>query len=330
VQQSFSKFSLFSGLAMALAILAIGAWLKSLPNRPDRPERIGAVHFQPVNFDPAGFAPLRLVGAWEVEVDDPRFGGVSAVAVDHGRLLALTDSGTLIQLPMPGGGQEAIVRDLPAGPANSGSKINRDSEALARDPAGRGWWVAFEQWHQLWLYDPGFSRALIRIDFGRHRWSDNKGIEAMIAADDGLLIFPERGEEWLRIRGDSMEAGRLVSPYGYLSDGVRIPDGTILLVTREMGPAGLAKRLVTVEPEGSSKTLRSLARLELGALDNVEAIASEPGTNGAIRLWCMTDNDFRRGQRTLLVALDYVPIARHDKSPATGAGLLQKPSVKTP
>jgi len=325
VQQSFSISRLFSGLAMALAILAIGVWLKSLPNRSDRPERIAAVHFRPVNFDPAGFAPLRLVGAWEVEVDDPRFGGVSAVAIDHGRLLALTDSGTLIQLPMPGRGRGAIVRDLPAGPANSGSKINRDSEALARDPAGRGWWVAFEQWHQLWLYDHDFSRALARIDFGRHRWSDNKGIEAMIADDGGLLIFPERGEEWLRIRGKSMEAGHLVSHYGYVSDGVRIPDGTILLVTREMDLAGLAKRLVTVEQEGSSKALRPLARLELGALDNVEAIASEPGINGAIRLWCMTDNDFRRGQRTLLVALDYMPPARHDKSPAKNAGLLQKP-----
>ena len=145
VQQLFSKASLFSYLAIALILFAIHCWLRSMPDRTEGPERSAAVRFTPVRYDPVGFAPLRVVGAWTVALDDPRFGGVSALAIDRGQLLAVTDSGSVIRLPMPGAGGRATVRDLPAGPGNSSFKSNRDSEALARDPEGRGWWVAFER-----------------------------------------------------------------------------------------------------------------------------------------------------------------------------------------
>src|SRR5690606_15457194 len=126
-------------------------------------------------------------------------GGISALASDRGRLLALTDSGTLVRLPRPGQGNRASLRDLPSGPGNPGFKRNRDSEALARDPAGRGWWVAFEQWHQLWLFDAGFDRVLGRIDLGRGRWRANRGVEAMAADPAGLILFAEGSAEWWRI-----------------------------------------------------------------------------------------------------------------------------------
>jgi hypothetical protein len=307
VQPMFMKINIFSGLAMFLTVMAFDSWLKTVPSRSDRPARLAAVSFVPVTFDQAGFAPLRLAGAWEVEVDDPRFGGVSALAVNGDQLLALTDSGTLVRLPRPGSQGQALVRDLLAGPGTPRFKSNRDSEALARDPAGRGWWVAFEQWHQLWLYDRDFRRPLARIDLGRRRWSDNRGVEAMSADGRGLRLFPEPGDEWLRIDGPRIQNHRLVSRYGYISDAVRLPDGRLLLVARKFGLAGIAKRLVAVEGEGSSPKLRSVARLGLGPIDNVEAIAAEPLGPGGTRLWLMTDNDFRRGQRTLLVALDLPP-----------------------
>lgn len=335
MQQSFRKSGFFSSLVVGLilfaVILALGLWLRGTPNRADRPARVAAVRFVPVPFEPSGFAPLRLAGAWQVEVDDPRFGGVSALAIDQGRLLALTDSGSLVRLPMPGGGSDALLSDLPAGPGAPGFKANRDSEALARDPAGRGWWVAFEQWHQLWLYDPQFNLALAKIDLGANRWSDNKGVEAMIANGDGLLLFSERGDEWLSIRGGHVRSHAYSSRFGYISDGVRTPDGRLLLVARKMALAGLAKRLVEVKEAAGAVELRSLARLELGPLDNVEAIATEPTSGGGMRFWLMTDNDFQRRKQTLLVALDLKPpIARRDESPAQSAGLSRKPTFEAP
>lgn len=303
LQQMFRKASLFSYLAIFLAVMAFDAWLKTVEARGDGPVREAAVRFQPVRFAASGFAPLRLAGVWAMQVDDPRFGGVSALAVDGKALLALTDSGTLIRFPPPGREGRALVRDLPAVPGIPRFKVNRDSEALARDPGGRGWWVAFEHWHQLRLYDPGFRHALARIDLGQNRWPANRGVEAMVAGADGLLLFPEIGGEWLRLTGKQLRSGRLDNPFGYIADGLRLPNGRLLLVTRQFGVAGIAKHLAIAEVSNGKLGLRSLASLGLGATDNVEAIAAEPRANGT-RLWLMTDNDFRARAPTYLVALD--------------------------
>jgi hypothetical protein len=230
---------------------------------------------------------------------------VSALAIDRGRLLALTDSGTLIAFPKPGRPGPALVRDLPAGPGDPAFKRNRDSEALARDPAGRGWWVAFEHWNQLWLYDRAFRRAEERIDLGRQRWRRNSGIEALIADDGEMLLFPETGREWVRLRRGQAGAQPLAGRFGQVGDAVRLADDRLLLVYRKPGLAGFTKLLVVAEAgKGGALVLRPLARLGLGATDNVEAIAVEPRPGGA-RLWLMTDNDFRARAPTYLVALDW-------------------------
>ena len=305
VQPRFRKVKYFNSLLLAAIILAAHGWLQAIANRADRPDAIAAVRFAPIASASAGFAPLRLAGAWRVEVGDSRFGGVSALAIDRRRLLALTDSGTLVRLPRPGQGKRASLRDLPAGPGNPGFKRNRDSEALARDPRGRGWWVAFEQWHQLWLFDAGFERVLGTVDLGRGRWRANRGIEAMAADPAGLILFAEESAQWWRIGAGGGEGPRrLVNRFGLIAEAARLPDGRLLLVTRKPGLAGLVKRLLLVDENGQEPVLRSLARLELGATANVEALAAEPRAGGGTRLWLMTDNDFRPRTPTLLVALD--------------------------
>ena len=303
LQPIFRKARFFSYLALFVAVMAFDAWLQTVEVRSDGPAREAAIRFEPVQFADSRFAPLLLVGVWTVRVDDPRFGGVSALALDGDQLVALTDSGSVIRFPKPGHGRAAFVRDLPAGPGAGQLKVNRDSEALARDPGGRGWWVAFEHWHQLWLYDPSFRRALSRVDLGKYRWGANRGVEGVIATSGGLLLFPEDGAEWHRLTGNRLQSHRLDNADGDIADGLRLPDGRLLLVTRQFGVMGITKRLVVAEEKGGRLTLRPLARLGLGATDNVEAIAAEPRPSGT-RLWLMTDNDFRPRAPTYLVALD--------------------------
>ena len=64
-----------------------------------------------------------------------------------------------------------------------------------------------------------------------------------------------------------------------------------------------------------------MACVPKAAFDNYEGMAIAPRPDGGWRFWLITDDGHRVMARTLLVALDYVPPARHDKSPATGAGL---------
>lgn len=308
MQPLFSKTNIFSGLAMLLLVMAFDAWLATFPNREGGPERAAAVRFEPIELGRAGFAPLRLAGAWRVSVDDPRFGGVSALALDGGGLLALTDSGSLVWVPKPGTGVSAVVRDLPDGPGDPGFKRNRDSEALARDPQGRGWWVAFENRHQLWLYDRTFRRTLARVPLPARQWRANRGIEAMAAGPDGLLLLRETGRQAYRLVDGRISPLAIGNPLGSLSDAAILPDGRLLLVVRNVGLTGVDNQLAESRREtGGRVVVRRLSRLTLGPFDNVEALAIEPRRDGGARLWLMTDNDFRKGVPTLLVALDLPP-----------------------
>jgi hypothetical protein len=305
VQRLFSKASLFSYLTLVILLLAGHLWLRSMPNRTDAPDRSAEVRFTPIKLDPSGFSPLRLAGAWSVEVADPRFGGVSALAIDGGKLLAVTDSGSVIWLPRPGEAGRATIRDLPAGPGNASFKYNRDSEALARDPQGRGWWVAFERWNQLWLYDAGFRRALARLDLGAGRWPANAGIEGLAVQGRDLVLFPESGTEWL-VAGDGRTSRhQMANDFGSVADALRLPSGRLLLVTRQVTASGLAKRIAeAVRAPGGGMMLRQVADLPLAATDNVEGMAAEPLGGGGTRLWLVTDDDFRPRKATLLLALD--------------------------
>ena len=306
MQALFSKFNIFSNLALFLMVMGFDHWLMTVPNRSDRPDRTVAVRFEPARFEAGDFAPLRLAGAWQVMVDDPRFGGISALAVDRGHLLALTDSGSLVRFPKPGEpSSRALLRDLPAGPGSPRFKSSRDSEALARDPGGRGWWVAFENHHQLWLYDQEFRRPLGRLRLPARGWRVNRGIEGMIAASGGLLLFHEGGQTLLRPSEGRTEFLSVDNRFGALSDAAMLPDGRLLLIARNVRLGGVDNRLVEgTWLKNGLMAVRPFSELGLGPLDNVEALAAEPLGHGGVRLWLMTDNDFRPGRATVLVALD--------------------------
>ena len=301
LQPPFRKTVFFSHLILLAAIGSFAWRLDSLPDRPGLPRRTVAIHFEPVRLDAARFAPLRLAGAWRMTGDDSRFGGVSALAIDQAGLIALTDAGAVIRFARPSADSAAAqIIDLPSGPGRPGFKRNRDAEALVRDAAGRGWWVAFENHHQLWLYSPGFSRALGHIDFGRRRWPRNQGIEGMLAAPGELTVLPEAGGEVIRLQRAGETRSLIRNPVGRISDAARLPGGHILLLARKPTVSGFHNALVPLLP---GDQLGKPIVLGLGALDNAEAIAVEP-ISGRTRLWLMTDDNFRWPMRTLLVALD--------------------------
>lgn len=273
----FRKASFISGLAVAAAIFGTAGYFRSHRPPLDLSSARVALRYQPVAIG-AMPSPARLVGAWEVTAADARFGGVSGLAIDRGRLLALTDTGMLLWLDRPGTQQPmATIRALPAVAGNPSSKIGRDSEALVRDPAGRGWWVAFEQIHRLVLYDATFTRVIDRLPVIGARFAPNQGVEA-IYSSDGMI-------NWI-----AESTG--------VSDAASLPGGGEMTLRRRFGLRGFRAQLV-----GGG---RSIA-LPLDWSDNPEALTVEPLPDGGTRLWIMTDNDFTAWRRTLLVAIDLPP-----------------------
>ena len=303
MQQIFSKFGLFGAVLLGGLVVGAHPYLRGFSDRETRPDALAVVHFTPQQFARDAARPLRIAGAWRLTSAEPRLGGVSALAIDRGDLLALSDSGVVIRLPKPGvGRQSAAFHDLPDGPGPKRFKSGRDSEALALDRAGRGWWVAFENHQAAWLFDRDFKRVEQRIGLGRFGWPANTGAEGALSTGAGLWLFPEEGRELVRIAVDG--AARriaLTNSADRVADVAIVPDGRIIVLARSFSPAGFSARLLMLD----GNRLAPLASLRLGRLDNPEAIAAEALPGGGTRLWVMTDNDFRRRVPTLLIALDW-------------------------
>lgn len=278
--------------------------LSRLPDREARAPALAALRLTPAEISPDAAFPLRVAGAWRLESDEPRLGGVSALAIDRGGLVALTDSGVVIRMPKPGasgGRMLAEFRDLPSGPGSPRYKAGRDSEALARDAAGRGWWVGYENRHAALLFTGDFERVNQRIGLRHLGWRSNKGVEGVLSVPGALALFPESGDMIIRISESRTERIALPKPHRRLSDVTILPDGRTMVLARTFGPAGFSAWLLLLD----GKRMAPVARLRLGRLDNPEAIAAEALPGGITRLWVMTDNDYRRRVPTLLIALDW-------------------------
>ena len=302
MQPKFSIGWLFAALALLAAIGLFDRWLATFPDRAELGSRVARIDAVPVDFDAEGFAPFRLAGAWALTSDDPRFGGVSALAIEDGRLLALSDSGVVIRFSPSR--RSALISELPDGPGANRFKINRDSEALVANPRGRGWWVAFENRDELWLYNRTFTRALQRIWLGKRSWRINSGIEGAVAEGESLLLLHEGGDNLIRVTGTRARNLPIAGAVARLSDAIDLGGGRMLIVERRLTPLGFRNALVEFERTRSGYRLGRRYRLPLGSRDNVEAAAVEGLPGGGRRLWLMTDDNFHGRMRTLLIALD--------------------------
>ena len=309
-------------LLVAVLLAGHGVFV-GLPNRSEAGPRTAALELRPARIVSAAVAPLQIAATYRVTANDPRFGGVSGLVVDGPDLIAITDSGVVIRFPKPGAGASTLparLAELPSGPGPAGFKSGRDSEAIARDPAGRGWWVAFERRDELWLYDAGFGRPLRRAVLRGQSWPHNRGAEGLAAAGRQLHLFPENGGIVVTAGNGAAHAVPLHGiggryPWsGWVSDAAVLPDGRFLLVERRLSPLGFAAALVLVERSGSGYRAGERIELPLARTDNLEAVAVEPAPAGGTRAWLMTDNDHRPFVDTLLMAID-LPAERQPRQP---------------
>jgi hypothetical protein len=286
LQPMFSFGKLFSSLAVALPIIALAVWQKGQPNRWPGADRTVTGRSIEVAAGPA-------MHVWRLTAPDARFGGLSALAVENGALVALTDSGVVARFLPPGASDTLLIalHDLPAGPGRANRKAGRDSESLLADPAGRGWWVGFENRHMLWLFDRDFGRALVARRLAVD-WLPNRGGEALVAGAAGVMVLPEGGGK--------AAGGAMIAPK-WTADATRLADGRLVLLIRRPTFKGFDNQVWIYA--GAGKPMRRIA-LDLAALDNMEGIAAAPLPNGGTRLWIVSDDNFRPWMRTLLVALD--------------------------
>jgi hypothetical protein len=194
---------------------------------------------------------------------------------------------------------------LAVGPGDGRFKRNRDSEALLRDPAGRGWWVAFENRHSLWLFDRAFRRPVQSVSLHQYGWSPNRGVEAVAAQGQALLVFADNGSDLFLVTGAQVRRVPVGHAGGSISDAVAFAPGQVVAIERRLTVRGFRNALVMLEQSGAGYRFGSRIALPLGPIDNLEAIAVEQLADGTRRLWLMTDDNLQPPLRTLLIALDW-------------------------
>jgi hypothetical protein len=308
-------------LLVALPLLATFA-PPALQHR-EPPPAVTLVRFTPVALDEDQPGVKRLgrldfLGAWALTSNDPRLGGISALHVDRGEALAMSDAGWRIRFPLPPGRSpvRARIAMVEEGPGPKGDKVNRDVESLVvRDGEA---WLGFEQSNALWRYDRRSfaARASARPE-SMARWSDNAGPEAMVRLADGRFLVFAEGEggdsEALLFAGDPAVPGtpalrlRYRPPAGYrITDAAVLPDGRLILLNRNVGLfEGFTARLtVAALPSLADRAViigQAVAAFE-GAVtrDNFEAL-SVTREGGRTILWIASDDNYNPFQRSLLM-----------------------------
>lgn len=304
LQHPFSKSSFFSGLLVAGVVLAVHYRFSGLPDRTIQADATAEVRLDPVVLRRGSGAALGVLGAWRLASNEPRFGGLSALAVDGDALVALTDSGVVVKLLKPRSRRMlATFHDLPDGPGDPRHKSRRDSEALGRLSSG-DWLVAFENRDQLWRYDAQFQSGRVALDFIVQNWPRNRGIEAMaVDRRDHLLLVPEAGETLVVVRGGA-EYVPIESGGWTVSDATLTPDGQRFVLLRRITITGFRNAIGEISETAGHWRVTLLATLPIGGLDNAEGLAAEQLPSGGTRLWIVTDNDSAWYRRTPLVKLD--------------------------
>lgn len=297
----FTKLLNFKGLTVGLATLLLYRPIHQLPSIPPRPTALAPIVATPVDVGDARDS-FRLAGAWKLQSSDRRLRGISGLAARDGRLVAITDLGAAIIMPMPfTPSRPATFIDLREGPGPFGFKVRRDAEALGDGGQG-SWLVAYEQRHSLWRYDRDFlhGRQVAAVD---RPWASNSGVEAIVSWRGRPVVFAQDGDEVLTLAAGRW-AGRPLATGGWeVADASIAPDGVTWLLLRRFGIRGFENALAPMLQRGARFGVGRVTTVPKGWSDNMEGLAIVARPDG-LRFWLISDDGHRIFARTLLLALD--------------------------
>ena len=259
--------------------------------------------------------------------DGQRLGGLSDMVMDaKGALTAISDEGDLLQakvLTGPDGqfsglDQAQIAPVLGQDGKPLPSKIAADAEGLALWPNG-DLMVSFEHDHHIWLY-PAAGGAPQTLPMPDVPIPPNDGMEGLSLAPsqglDAYWVGVEAGSIWLcHIKADCKAYPSLpMPPQGYRLSGLREgPDGQLFILHHSWNRAQGSRLVLSVITGPAGPAPKSVQTLSLApplSTDNFEGLAITKAANGTLRIYLLSDDNFSKTQRTLLMAFDLPPPAR--------------------
>lgn len=316
----------FAGPGAALLLLAACAPAEApLPKQPVAADGTIRVTAEPVVLNPEKPAEMRLgrftyAGGVALSSEDTaRLHGLSDLHIQpDGRLLAISDEGDLLEarLVLDRAGRLAGLANarIAALPGPDGrplpGKLDADSEGLAVLPNGDRL-VSFEQRHRVWLY-PAAGGPPRDAPAPQAQLPGNGGMEALTAdpaaGPDAYRAGSEDSGELFacRLSGACEPAGAVERPgreFGLVAMR-SLPERRTAYLLRAWDPMRGNRIVLKIDgPQGE------VDRLELSRplnIDNFEGLAAVP-IRGGLRFYLLSDDNFQRIQKTLLVAFDWRP-----------------------
>jgi len=315
-----------AALAAALALAACAP-----PPLPGAPVPAGPgirVVSQPVPQAPPGTAlPPGFAYAGGLALTSPdtaRFHGLSDLEVlPDGRFVAVSDEGDLAKgrIVLDGAGRLRGLTDVtlaplanPEGKPVSGRKTDSDAEGLALWPNG-DLMVSFERAHRIWLY-PAAGGPPHAVPSPDAPFPENNGMEALAVDPEGgpatyLTSREDTRETWTCHLGGNCAPG--VRPGrdrdGSLVAARALPGGRWVFLLRDFKPAaGVTSRILITDRRGQALDVHTIARP--ATVDNFEGLAAVSRSDGSIRFYILSDDNFSTSQRTLLLAFDWRPATK--------------------
>lgn len=316
-------------LPAALIFLTIGP-VPGTAFRYPAIDRSQTAEARPLRYPAATAGTLRFVAGWRLVSRNSDFGGFSALARrGDGRFLLVGDNGeaTRLTLGADGSVSDVAIRPLPTPPRSPKRKAFTDAEAMVRDPATGKLWIALEGINQVWRIDAAMTRVESRRRSpALYGWPSNRGPEAMVRLADGRTILFSEGEdrndfgtEGLVYGDDPAVPGRkpLLFYYdaagkGQVSDAAPLPDGRILLVHRKLGLDPLFTTTLAIVDPADIRAKAVVRSLSIGRVpeplhENYEG-AAVTVEDGKTILWLVSDDNFNRWQRSLLLKFELVDL----------------------
>ncbi len=290
---------------------------------------------------------LHYLGGLKITSPKRHFGGISSFVIspDGHQILGVSDSSQWLvaDIIYDDNGYLLDVKNAHMAPLKNIRDHNhqpaRDAEAITAVD-GAGYVVSFESPHTLRYfqarraYDYGslLSADAQKITFAPDlpetyaALPDNLGIEALTTLPDGrMLAFSEntvvrgtvnQAQGWIIGHGKVEALSYEISPSYRPTDMATLPGGDILVLERHFSLAkGMAARLTRL-PAMAVKAGRSIKGETIADLafpfniDNMEALAVRQNAAGEVIIYIMSDNNYNRLQRNLLLMFRLDPATK--------------------
>jgi hypothetical protein len=310
------------GYVVAAAALALAACQPT-----QQAPRTSRVEAQAVPLNPTDPRQDRVgdfvfAGALSLSSPDTRLlGGLSDLKVaGDGTFIAVSDEGPLLtgHLVLDNAGRltgvDRVRLTLLTGPDGRplASKTEADAEGVARWPNGDVM-VSFEHHHRIWLYPGGGGRPR-PVPMPQVPLAPNDGMEALALAPkegaDAYWVGIEPGKVFLCRLHAACERAPFKPPtpgrHG-LSALYETADGALASVHRRWDEATGSQVVVTLFDPADGQARAQMRLAPPLTVDNVEGVSVVERAGGVKRFYLITDNNFSRRQRTLLMAFDWTP-----------------------